>query len=412
MTDNKSHMADIRFFYISIRLFVILGIVLLAVFFSTRSVLAVTQASELSLPVLYLEQVEPQAPVLSNILPPPTDSGLRGVELGIADNNTTGKFLNHRYQMHSLVSESAEKLLAEARRWVETGNGLIVANLPAETLLALMALPQIQDNAIVFNAGSSDDRLRRRQCQPYLLHTLPSRAMLSDALIQFLIKKRWNRWLLIQGGKPRDQLLVNAFQRSAKRFGGTVIDTKTWRFDTDLRRSAQQEMPLFTQTKPYHVTLVADELGDIGEYVLYNTWHPRPVAGSQGLQPVGWHRVVEQWGGAQLQNRFIALTGRWMNSKDYAAWIAVRALGEAVTRTGSDNVNRLYTYLLSDTFEVAGFKGRTLSFRQWNGQLRQPVPLVHARALVSQSPQEGFLHPHTDLDTLGFDRAETQCRFN
>ncbi len=361
--------------------------------------------------MLYLEQVEARAPVLSNIMPSPADSGLRGAELAVADNNTSGRFLGQEFRLESLVAKAPEPLLERAGQWVAEGQGIIIANLPQETLLNLMALPMIQTGAVVLNVGSRSDALRRDECHTRLLHTLPSRAMLADALVQFLVAKRWNRWLLIRGQRPGDGLFAQAIQRAAKRFGGEIVDTKTWTFDTDLRRSAQKELPLFTQSKPYHVTLVADELGDVGEYVLYNTWHPRPVAGTQGLTPVGWHRVVEQWGAAQLQNRFIELSGRWMNSKDYAAWIAVRAVGEAVIRTGSGSAGEIYRFMLSDNFELAGFKGRKLSFRPWNGQLRQPIPVVHPRALVSQSPQDGFLHPVTELDTLGIDQREVNCDF-
>jgi ABC transporter substrate binding protein (PQQ-dependent alcohol dehydrogenase system) len=58
----------------------------------------------------------------------------------------------------------------------------------------------------------------------------------------------------------------------------------------------------------------------------------------------------------------------------------------------------------------AGYKGATLSFRSWDGQLRQPVLLADARALVSVSPQPGFLHQFSELDTLGIDKPETKCR--
>jgi hypothetical protein len=46
-----------------------------------------------------------------------------------------------------------------------------------------------------------------------------------------------------------------------------------------------------------------------------------------------------------------------------------------------------------------------------DGQMRQPITLVQPRAVVSQSPQEGFLHPRTDMDTLGYDAAEANCSF-
>lgn len=372
---------------------------------------ALAESQRINLNILYLEQIEQKPAVLSNILPEAEDSGLRGAELAVADNNIAGRFLNQNYQLETLIEKSPQRLLERARAWVAEGNGVIVANLPEKTLLALLSQPLIQTKGLVFNVGSESDELRRSQCRSRMLHTLPSRAMRADALIQYLVAKRWHQWLLIKGQQPGDALFADALQRAAQRFGGKIIATKTWSFDTDLRRTAQKELPLFTQTKSYHVTLVADETGDVGEYVLYNTWHPRPVAGTQGLIPVGWHRVVEQWGAAQLQNRFTELAGRWMNNKDYAAWIAVRAAGEAVTQTASTDASLLYRQMLSENFELAGFKGRKLSFRNWNGQLRQPMPVVHPRALVSQSPQEGFLHPVTDLDTLGIDPAETSCQF-
>ncbi|HVR65535.1 MAG TPA: branched-chain amino acid ABC transporter substrate-binding protein, partial [Verrucomicrobiae bacterium] len=62
-------------------------------------------------------------------------------------------------------------------------------------------------------------------------------------------------------------------------------------------------------------------------------------------------------------------------------------------------------------FGVAGFKGQKLTFRDWDGQLRQPILLATTRVLVSVSPQEGFLHEFSELDTLGYDRPDTTCKF-
>jgi ABC transporter substrate binding protein (PQQ-dependent alcohol dehydrogenase system) len=133
------------------------------------------------------------------------------------------------------------------------------------------------------------------------------------------------------------------------------------------------------------------------------------VAGSEGLSAVTWSPVIEQWGAAQLQSRFEETAGRGMQPQDYAAWAAVRALGEAVTRTNSGDPGVLRDYLLSEDFELAGFKGRPLTFRDWNGQLRQPIAIAHPRALVAQAPLEGFLHQTNELDSLGLDRPESLC---
>ena len=101
-----------------------------------------------------------------------------------------------------------------------------------------------------------------------------------------------------------------------------------------------------------------------------------------------------------------------MIERDYTAWLAVRIFGEAVTRTQSSDVATLRGYLLSKDFEVAGFKGQGLNFRKWDRQLRQPILLTGPRALVSISPQDGFLHQKFLTDTLGMDEPESKCKFN
>ena len=165
-------------------------------------------------------------------------------------------------------------------------------------------------------------------------------------------------------------------------------------------------MPVFTQDAgDYDVLIVADEGDVFGEYLPYRTWDARPVAGSVGLVPVSWSRVQEQWGGTQVQRRFEKFAGRPMTERDYGAWLAVRAIGEAVTRSRNAEPAALHDYMVGDEFEVAAFKGQGLTFRRWDQQMRQPMLLVTPRMLVSVSPQDQFLHQRTPLDTLGLRRA-------
>ena len=59
---------------------------------------------------------------------------------------------------------------------------------------------------------------------------------------------------------------------------------------------------------------------------------------------------------------------------------------------------------------VDGAKGPGLSYRAWDGQLRQPVFLAHGDGVIGTAPLEGVLHPIEQLDTLGIDRQESACR--
>lgn len=255
--------------------------------------------------------------------------------------------------------------------------------------------------------------MRDNHCLNRVLHTAPSYAMKSDALAQWLLYRRLNKVLLIRGEKPADIALANSFKRSAKRYGLKVIAEKTWNFNTDLRRSAQQEIPLFTQTsKDYDVVYVADNTKDFAEYIPFNTYLPRPVVGSAGLEALSWHKVIEQWGAAQLQTRFEKLTNRYMNEIDFNGYLAVRTVAQAVHKTNASEIKILIDHIKSDDFKLAAYKGRKLSYRSWNGQLRMPMALVQPHGLVSQSPQAGILHPVTELDTLGFDKKESHCNAN
>lgn len=357
----------------------------------------------------YVSMEIDRAPVLSNLIEAPDDLGRQGAKLALEDNATTGRFTGHRFHMtFHVVTEEAD-VVSHVLALVEKGVKIFLLDLPAPALKSL--LKAIGDSDLLFfNTRARDNELRETACDVRLLHTMPSRSMLTDALAQYLVRKRWSKWFLIQGQMPQDARFARALEKSARKFGAQIVHQKTWDGARDARRTAQAEIPLLTQGAAYDVMLVADERGDFGEFLMYRTFDPRPVAGTQGLFPTAWFWTVEQWGAQQLQNRFVRQAGRPMEARDFAAWAAVRTIGEAATRTASDGFEELNRYIRSDAFELAAFKGRKLSYRRWNGQLRQPVVLTSARSLVAQAPLAGFLHHRTELDTLGVDEGETKCK--
>jgi ABC transporter substrate binding protein (PQQ-dependent alcohol dehydrogenase system) len=324
------------------------------------------------------------------------------------DNETTGRITR---QVFKLVEESVapgEDPLPAFERLVADGSSVLVLDLPGDALVRVADAAKGRD-LLLFNAGAPDDRLRGADCRDNLLHVAPSRAMLTDALAQYLVWKRWRRWFLITGRSERDRLYADALRRSAHKFGARIVADKKWEFGADARRTAQAEVPVFTQGAEHDVVVVADEPGEFGDLIPYRTWEARPVAGTQGLTASAWHATQEQWGATQFQNRFQRLAGRPMRALDYSMWAAVRAVGEAATRTRSTELEAIRAYLRSPAFELAAFKGVPLTFREWDWQLRQPITLSHPASLVSVSPQAGFLHQRTPLDTLGADRPESAC---
>ena len=370
----------------------------------------------LDVPITYVSREEPPILHLSLAEPELTDDGLMGARQAVRENETTGRFLGQDYRLVERVAGKDGDLVALVDQALAAGERLIVADLRKEDLLAIVPRAEAA-GALVFNARAPDDELRIDGCSPALFHTAASRAMKADALAQYLLWKRWQNWFLVEGSHPEDKAWADAIRRAADRFGAKILASKTYEDTGAARRTdsghvqVQQQMPVFTQDAPdYDVLVAADESEVFGEYLPYLTWIPRPVVGSVGLVPSGWSRVHEQWGGTQVQRRFERFANRPMTERDYYNWVAVRALGEAVTRTSTVDPATLRTYLRSEAFQLGAFKGQALSFRRWDQQMRQPILLVTPRMLVSVSPQDGFLHQRTPLDTLGYDEPESQCR--
>jgi ABC transporter substrate binding protein (PQQ-dependent alcohol dehydrogenase system) len=297
-------------------------------------------------------------------------------------------------------------------------NGYIIADLPADALLK--AADALRDRrTVLLNAGSIDDRLREQDCRGNVVHVAPTRSMLADALAQYLVWKQWKRWLLVVGSHDTDKLYADALRRAAARFGAKIIQERIFEDTGGARRTdsgvtlIQRQMPVFTQQAPaYDVLVAADESDVFASYLPYRTWDPRPIAGSAGLVPTSWDAAQDQWGATQMQNRFMKLNSRRMTALDMQAWTAVRMVGEATSRTNSGDPKLVFDFLKGPDFSVAAFKGQRLTLRDWNLQLRQPILLVDGRMVVSVSPQEGFLHQVSELDTLGVDRPETRCRLH
>jgi len=363
----------------------------------------------------YLRRAEPRS-TLSLIEVPAANDGVAGARLAIDDNNTTGTFLNQQFSLEDVRLVGSADAAAATGALVERGVSLMIADLPAGALLKAADAGAAR-KLLFFNVGAIDDRLREEDCRANVIHTAPTRSMLADALAQYLVWKQWRRWLLVVGSHAEDKLYGDALRRSAKRFGARIVQEKEFEGTGGARRTdsgvvqIQRQLPVFTQGAPaYDVLVAADESEVFASYLPYRTWDPRPVAGSAGLVPTTWDGAHDQWGAVQLQDRFMRKFSRRMTARDMQAWTAVRMIGESASRTGSADPKAMLDFLTGPDFALAAFKGQRLTLRDWNLQLRQPILLSDGRMIVSVSPQEGFLHQVSELDTLGIDRPESRCR--
>lgn len=390
--------------YPAFTLFILLGVFV-----------TVVAAQPLDVKIGYLRRAKHPETISLTQMPPP-DDGLAGAQMAAKDNDTTGRFLNQQYSLVDVHLKPGGDLAAAVAQLADQGVSLVVADLPADALLKAADAGKA-GGMLFFNAAATDDRLRQQDCRANVIHTAPSRAMLADGLAQYLVWKKWTRWLLVTGSHERDKLYAAALKRAATRFGAKILQEREFKDTGGARRTdsgvvqIQRQIPVFTQQAPdYDVLVAADESEVFASYLPYRTWNPRPVAGSAGLMPTSWDASNGLWGGIQMQNRFIARFKRLMTALDMQAWTAVRMIGEAASRKGSADPKVILDFLKSPQLALGAFKGQKLTLRDWDLQLRQPILLTDARTIVSVSPQEGFLHQYSELDTLGYDRPETKCK--
>lgn len=287
----------------------------------------------------------------------------------------------------------------------------LLADLPLPALRQLVqTAPAALGGAMIFNASLDDDALRAEQCAAHLLHTYPSQQMFSDALAQYLAARSWRKVLLLQGPQPGDLLQGAAMNRSAKRYGLKIIQTKPFKLSGDPRERDLSNTRLLTGDREHEVVLVMDSQGEFARTLPYATQWPRPVAGASGLMAQVWHPQWERNGGPQLSRRFQKLAKRPMQGHDWAAWMAVKAVAAVLVDEPKAGVAQQLKRLRSGEVAVDGFKGQRLSFRPWDGQLRQPLFLSHGDGVVGLAPLDGVLHPTEVLDTLGMDEKESACK--
>ena len=331
-----------------------------------------------------------------------------GAEIGIKEAKYHGIEIDTALLLERKTVKK-EKLSSAVEEFQAKGVQFIVLDLPFAEITKLIKKYKGKDIAF-FNATSYDNTLRNEFCQANLFHTLPSHAMLMDALAQYLVSKKWKKILILEGERAEDKQMSSAFQMAAKRFGLKVKDKRIFKLGNDPRERAKNNVALITGGK-HDVIFIADTDGEFARDLPYQSQKPNLIIGSEGLSASAWHWGWERHGAPQLVKRFIKKHKRLMENTDWAAWMAVKSIAAAVQGTQSTDYKKMIAYLTADNTVLDTFKGHASSFRPWNNQLRQTILLTTHNWVVSRAPLKGFLHQKNNLDTLGNEKRNSQCVF-
>jgi len=306
--------------------------------------------------------------------------------------------------LDAVGAASLDAARTAAQQAEKAGAAVLLTDLPADWTRAVADAVKLP----VLNLGNASDSLREGDCRANLWHLLPSERMRADALAQTLLARKWTQVLLLTGPSAADASRSAAAQAAIKRYGLKLIAARAFKLTADPREREAANPLLLTGGLSYDAVWVVDSDGEFARTLPYRTALPRPVVGDGGLAALAWHAQFERFGAPQVARRFAKATQRPMTANDWAAWLAGRAL-VAAALAAPKGPPAAWGKALTST-ELDGSKGVNLSFRAWDGQLRQPLLLTDGQGVIGTVPIDGVLHPRNVLDTLGVDGPEKLCK--
>ncbi|MBL8340630.1 MAG: branched-chain amino acid ABC transporter substrate-binding protein [Rubrivivax sp.] len=314
-----------------------------------------------------------------------------------------------RLELATVEVAGADAARQAATAAEKAGASALVTDLPAAWTLAAADAVKLP----VLNAGATADALRQAQCRRNLWHLAPSERMKADALAQFLVARKWSQVLLLAGPSEADAERSAAAQAAIKRYGLKLAASKPFKLSADPRERDLANPLLLTgpSAGAYDVVWVVDSDGEFAMNLPLRTALPRPVMGDAGLAALAWSAKFERYGAPQVTRRLAKAVGRPMSAHDFPAWLAGKALVAAAVAAPNpaQAPAGAFAKALAEG-ELDGSKGVLMSFRPWDGQLRQPLMLSDGHGVAALAPLEGVLHPKNNLDAIGADAPEKLCK--
>ena len=334
---------------------------------------------------------------------------IAGAKLGLKDIKPFQRMAKVKFKLMSLRIKNIDTASNDILNHINSNNiKIILLDLPAAELSNVVN--KISNlNLVVINISSKNNELRSSNCNQNLFHTIPSERMLSDSLAQYLSDKKWRKVLILTGPLEIDKAKSESFIESAKQFGLKIVDNRNFLLGNDPRARDQNDLDFLTGSAKYDAVYISDTHKEFSYGVPFATHIPSAVIGSSGLTPRAWHWSYLRHGAPQVHGRFERMNQRRMTEEDWAAWVAMRAIAEALVRFKDNENFSFHNSFVSENFKLDGSKGPVLNFRKWNRQLRQPIMLSTDNWVTSIAPLESFVHRENNLDTIGIDSKTSKC---
>jgi branched-chain amino acid transport system substrate-binding protein len=360
---------------------------------------------------------------------------LMGAQLGGEEADTTAAMFGTKVELIIDDAVGSAQIVPTTRKLIrQPGLAAIVGALDDAGTAVAAELTQ-QEKVVFLSSVARAGRLRGEQCHRYTFHIEPDLAMHVHAVGQWLVRNNRKRWYFIVADDALGQEVYGNASRWLQAQGGTELgrsDTAPRQRDYTpvLESLAGQEIEVI------FVALMGEDLANFLGQVKGSgiaalvagapldtiaMWHVGPGVAA-GVWAASWYHELERFSARELNRRFMRRFGKPAEAHAWANWAAVKLVVEGVLRGGSTEAAALIDYL-EGAIAFDGHKGKPLTFRDWNHQLRQPLYVLKARDAKTENSRDlfelvGELPPPTGreksaselLDTIGEPKTESLCR--
>jgi len=361
---------------------------------------------------------------------------LMGAQLAAEEGNVAAEMLGSRVELLTEEMVRTEQTAETVRKLATQAN--LTAIIGALDDLSTAVLSEVcQQQRIVFiNAAARGGGLRGAQCHRYTFHVEPDLAMYAHAVGQWLLQNNLKRWYFVVAGDLIGQEMYEKASRFLQSRGGMELGRSIsvrgqQDYTTVLESLAKMNAEaLFVALMGEDLRRFLDQFRQAGRpgqlagapLDMISLWNIDAESAS-GIWATAWYHALARFSARELNRRFLRRFNKPMEGHAWASWAAVKLVVEGALRGAGSDATALVNYLEgSPAFD--GHKGKTLTFRPWNHQLRQPLYVVKARQskpanawdlleVVAEvrSPAARGRPVWELLDTVGEAKAESPCQF-
>jgi ABC-type branched-subunit amino acid transport system substrate-binding protein len=360
---------------------------------------------------------------------------IMGAQLGAEEADITAGMFGTKVELIIEDGVTPNNMLALVRRLSDQGHlAAIITALDDHTTASLSALAQ-QERVLCLNTTARGGELRGEKCYRSTFHVEPDHAMYTQAMGQWLVQNNHKRWYYVVSEAGFGQEVYHRSRRFLQHQGGADLGRSVI---TPGQSDYQGVLAHLggVEAEAVVVALKGEELRHFLEQYTASGLKPllagipldmialwqASLESMQGVWVASWYHGLERFSARELNRRFYRRFEKPAEGFAWTNWAAVKLVMEGVLRSGSTEAAALVSYL-EGAPPFDGHKGRSLTFREWNHQLRQPLYVLKAREDKPENPWDRLqlmaeLPPPAApgksvieaLDALGESQTESPCR--